>query len=233
MNKLLIFDIDGTLCHINKAVDNELADILKELSMDNVIVFASGKPFGYIAGFCRQLGICNAIVIAENGATLMMSATFPPISYRKIQINKFVEELIFKIKEDAKKKFGNTIWFQPNEVNLTIFPIAISDISEVHEFARQYVDFDINVYFHKDSVDFTPKGFNKGTMVDVVLSNRFFSKKDIYIFGDGENDAPMFDKGDNIITIGNNKIFRNTNYIKLANFSELTEYLKPLLSTQI
>ncbi len=228
MSKLLIFDIDGTLCQINQPVHTELAQTLCALSTGNTIALASGKPFGYIAGFCRQLGLADALVIGENGATLMMNAAFPPKDFYKIPMDINTKKLFVAIRDEFEEEFGSDIWFQPNEVNLTVFPIDVNDISKIHDFAKKYESHNIKIYYHKDSVDFTPIGFDKGTAIDELLKVMFFPKENIYIFGDGSNDIPMFSKGGNIITIGNETLFENIQSIKLKSIDELTIFLQTM-----
>ena len=224
-NKLFIFDIDGTLCDINKPVNNELEETLQHLSKKYHLALASGKPFGYIAGFVRQLGLENCIVIGENGGTIMYSATFPPKDYYKIDVSDEIEKFFYKIKQEFKLKFGNKIWFQPNEVNLTVFPIDINDIELIHSFAQDFEREDINTYYHKDSVDFTPKGFNKGTAVDILLKKFNIDKDNLYIFGDGSNDIPMLKKTNNAYLVNSN--LKNIHYKQhFKSYFELNEFLK-------
>jgi HAD superfamily hydrolase (TIGR01484 family) len=221
--KLLIFDIDGTLCDINQPVNIGLIEVLQNLSKKHQIVLASGKPFGYIAGFMRQLGLSSSIAIGENGGTVNFSASFPPKKYHKINVSNDVQNMFFSIKESFSKEFGNKIWFQPNDVNLTVFPVDITDIKEIHTFAKQFESSSINTYYHKDSVDYTPKGFDKGTAVDILLKELSFSKENLYVFGDGSNDLPMLLKTENSYLINSSlnglkpkAVFKD--YIELEKF---------------
>nr|VFK42547.1 MAG: hypothetical protein BECKSD772F_GA0070984_11241 [Candidatus Kentron sp. SD]VFK48519.1 MAG: hypothetical protein BECKSD772E_GA0070983_11291 [Candidatus Kentron sp. SD]VFK79413.1 MAG: hypothetical protein BECKSD772D_GA0070982_104817 [Candidatus Kentron sp. SD] len=229
---LLIFDVDGTLCEINKSVDKELEEVLQFISRKDIIALASGKPFGYLAGFCRQLGLPDAVIIGENGGTLMYNATFPPKNYYKVEVSPEVKNILSAIKNNYESEFKSRIWFQPNEVILTVFPIDIKDISLIHSMANRFKNDFLDIYCHADSADFVPKGFDKGTAIDEFLKNRSFDRSDIYVFGDGENDIPMFRKSDNIITIGNEALFRNFNSIKLDSIEELKGYLKLYLASR-
>lgn len=222
--KLLIFDIDGTLCDINQPIGQELVITLQDISKRHHIVLASGKPFGYIAGFIRQLGLDNCMVIGENGGTIMYTATFPPQSYYQIDVPKSVQELFFQIKQKFIENFGSTIWFQPNDVNLTIFPLEINQIAQIHQFAQQFENDKINTYYHKDSVDFTPKGFDKGTAVDVLMQKFEYSSDDVFVFGDGSNDLPMLVKTKNAFLV-NSDIYTSA-LQTFANYEELNEFLK-------
>lgn len=222
---ILIFDIDGTLCDINQPINSRLLSTLKNVSQHHQIVLASGKPFGYIAGFIRQLGLKDCIVIGENGGTIMYSATFPPKAYYQIKVSNEVEKIFYTIRKSYTQEFSQSIWFQPNDVNLTVFPIDISDIDKIHQFAKQFESDIINTYYHKDSVDFTPKGFDKGTAVDILCKQLGYSADNLYIFGDGSNDIPMLLKTKNAYSVG-----RNFNEISIKkvflNYTELSKYLE-------
>jgi len=222
--KLLIFDIDGTLCDINKPINRELLHALQKVSKQHQVVLASGKPFGYIAGLIRQLDLNNCMAIGENGGTIMYSATFPPKAYYQIEISQTVQELFFTIKKEYSKQFKQTIWFQPNDVNLTVFPLDINGIDKVHAFSKQFKNNAINIYHHKDSVDFTAQGFDKGTAVDILLEKLEFSADALYVFGDGSNDLPMLLKTENSFLI-NAKLggFEAKKYFQ--DYNELAKYI--------
>lgn len=222
--KLLIFDIDGTLCDINKPINRELLHALQKVSKQHQVVLASGKPFGYIAGLIRQLDLNNCMAIGENGGTIMYSATFPPKAYYQIEISQTVQELFFTIKKEYSKQFKQTIWFQPNDVNLTVFPLDINEIDKVHAFSKQFKNNAINIYHHKDSVDFTAQGFDKGTAVDILLEKLEFSADALYVFGDGSNDLPMLLKTENSFLI-NAKLggFEAKKYFQ--DYNELAKYI--------
>ena len=222
--KLLIFDIDGTLCDINKPINSELLHTLQKVSKQHQVVLASGKPFGYIAGLIRQLDLNNCMAIGENGGTIMYGAAFPPKAYYQIEISQTVQELFFTIKKEYSKQFKQTIWFQPNDVNLTVFPLDINEIDKVHALSKQFKNNAINIYHHKDSVDFTAQGFDKGTAVDILLEKLEFSADDLYVFGDGSNDLPMLLKTENTFLI-NAKLdgFQAKKYFQ--DYNELAKYI--------
>lgn len=222
--KLLIFDIDGTLCDINQPINNELSHTLREVSKQHQVVLASGKPFGYIAGLVRQLGLSNCITIGENGGTIMYGATFPPPSYYQIEVSLKVQEIFFQIKKKYSKKFKQSIWFQPNDVNLTVFPLDVNNIDKVHNFAKQFENSEINTYYHKDSVDFTPRGFDKGTAVDILLRELKYAPDNLYVFGDGSNDLPMLKKTLNSYLV-NSKLENFESSKSFKDYHELADFL--------
>ena len=225
IKKLLIFDIDGTLCDINKPIEYYLVKVLQEVSEKHQVVLASGKPFGYIAGFVRQLNLKNTIIIGENGATINFGASFPPKKYYQVEVSIDVKKLLSNIKDSFKKNFKNRIWLQPNDLNVTVFPVDIKDIESVHKFAKQFECNNVNIYYHKDSADITPKGFDKGTAVDILMNALDIKSKNLYIFGDGCNDLPMLKKTKNAFLV--NSALENIEYKQRFNdYNELAKCLK-------
>jgi len=225
IKKLFIFDIDGTLCDINQPINNELLNTLQAVSQNHQVVLASGKPFGYLAGFIRQLGLENCMAIGENGGTVVYGTTFPPKSYYQIDVSSEIQKILFEIKKQYSQKFKHTIWFQPNDVNLTVFPLDINQIDKIHNFAKQFDYECINTYYHKDSVDFTPKGLDKGRAVDILLERLNFTVNELYVFGDGSNDLPMLMKTKNAFVV--NSIidgFEPKEYFR--DYTDLSDYLE-------
>jgi len=223
--KLLVFDIDSTLCDINKPIEESLVKVIRKLSHNYQIVFASGKPSSYITGFIRQVGVKDSIIIGENGATIMYNSIFPPQAYYKISVSDKVESHFTLIKQRFLEKFNNKIWFQPNDVNLTIFPLDISKIKEIHDFAKEFETLFINTYYHKDSVDFTPKGFDKGTAVTILLNKLKIEKENLYVFGDASNDLPMLLLTENSFLVKSsmkeiNPLLSFNSYLELENYLE-------------
>mgnify|MGYP001615582691 FL=1 len=126
MIKLIVFDIDNTLAFPNQPVDERLVQQLRLIESQGIkIALISGKPACYISGFARQLGLTRPIIIGENGAILYSSAKFPPekeISMVSIEEQNILSPLIESVKKRLIEEFTDTIWIQPNLINLTIFP---------------------------------------------------------------------------------------------------------------
>jgi len=225
-NKLLIFDIDGTLCNINEPVNTTLANTLRNLLKKHQLVLASGKPFGHIAGIIRQLELTDCMVISENGGTISHNGTFPPKTYFKIDVSDTVQQIFSDIRKEYIKEFDQEIWFQPNDVNFTIFPMGrTNDIHKISSFAKKFEkNENINVYYHKDSIDFTPKNFDKGTAVEILLKEFNYSKDNVYIFGDGSNDVSMLVKTDNAFLVNSTLDFKPKKAFKTH--EELESFLK-------
>lgn len=228
---LFVFDIDGTLCPINKPIGLRMNSILCKITRNNYLALASGKPFGYIAGFCRQLGLDNAIIIGENGGSLMLDARFPPKKYYNATLSVDLRKLFSKIRNDFEIAFGNRIWFQPNDVNLTIFPIDINDIGRIHDKAKEFSSKEMQTYFHKDSVDFVPLGVDKGVALERIMTILDIKKENVYAFGDGHNDIPMFEKAGHIITVGDLELTLKVERV-VASIDEIEQLLEQLIVQQ-
>jgi hydroxymethylpyrimidine pyrophosphatase-like HAD family hydrolase len=169
------------------------------------------------------------MAIGENGGTIIYGATFPPKAYYQVNVSQKVQDMFFEIKKEYSKKFKQTIWFQPNDVNLTVFPLDTDDIDTIHSFAKQFENSEINIYYHKDSVDFTPRGFDKGTAIDILLEELGVIADKLYVFGDGGNDLPMLVKTKNSFLI-NSKLdgFEPKEYFD--NYDKLEKYLQEFLT---
>ncbi len=225
VKKVLVFDIDGTLCDANKPVPEFLAKTLISLSVDNLLVFSSGKPFAYISGFLRQLSIRDCLIVSENGALISYGSSFPPRKKRRLCTSSDPVAELESIKERYLFNLELNVWFQPNDVNLTVFPeepvdilnlVGLIDMDDYRHVVR---------YIHSDSVDYVPKGVDKGKALEVLCDEMDFNREDFFVFGDGENDIPMFVFSDNSIGVKNQSISQYCKFF-VNDFSELNEFLR-------
>ncbi|MCD8569832.1 MAG: Cof-type HAD-IIB family hydrolase [Geovibrio sp.] len=227
MKKMLfVFDIDGTICEVGKAVPDALASQLKRLSVKHKTAIASGKPFTYITGLCRQLGITSAAVIGENGGAVSLDACFPPSGFRLASIPEGRENSIELIKSAYRKEFGGRIWTQLNHLNVTFYPVREEDIGLLHAFAPQFESDYISAYYHSDCMDFTPSHINKGEGLKTLLEMTGFSADETWVFGDGENDFEMFRTAGNSVCIGGNKKLREIADHCVRDTGSLAEFLE-------
>ena len=122
MERLVVFDLDGTLAEIGKAVKAENVDKLKEIERYAYVAICSGKPIYYLCGLTRQLGLKNPIHIGENGAVICFGYDLPPSRYERVKVDKKARNILDKLRVEIEEKLGDGVWFQPNEVALTPFP---------------------------------------------------------------------------------------------------------------
>ena len=228
MDKVLLFDIDDTIAYRNKKIPDKLIKELQKLSLKYHIVFVSGKPSCYIYGMLRQIEYINKIsVIGENGATISIGSNFPPEIYYKYTLENKLNLQFSEIKSNLIKRYGDNIWFQPNEINLTIFPKSIELINDIYNYILNLIDENIIIYKHSDSVEILPAYINKKEAVlkYLELQNLNQTLVDIHAFGDSNNDLPMFDISNHIYLIGN-KLRLKENHISIQNIDSLIKYLK-------
>ncbi len=227
--KLFVFDIDGTIRKTNGIVSLRMKTALKKIIKNNRLSFASGKSIEYITGFCRALKLKNAVIIAENGAIIRLNADFPPNEYYRYKKSEKLQNLFLKIKIDFTTEYNNRIRFQQNHINLTIFPNNIKNIESIHNKAKTYIQHkEITTYFHCDCVEFIPAKVNKGKSLEKIMKFFNIKKENVYAFGNGENDIPLFEKAGNRISVGGLKTDLKIKK-KLASIAELEEYLEIIL----
>lgn len=206
MHKLLIFDLDGTLAAIGKGIPPEALTLLKELEKDgHRIAICSGKPTYYLCGFCRQAGLENPILIGENGANIQFGIELPPKEFYIYPYSMKTKSQLQELKRKFEQYFVDKIWFQPNLVDVTVFPKTEKESTEIEEFLKgQSADLrDVNIYRHADSFDITPKEINKYNGLKYLSELTDISSKEMIAIGDGVNDIPMFEYAGYSIGIGN------------------------------
>lgn len=202
MIKLIVFDIDNTLALPNQPVDEQLVQQLRLIESQGIrIALISGKPSCYISGLARQLGLARPIIIGENGAILYLSATFPPekeISMVSIEEQSILLPLIESVKKKLIERFADTIWLQPNLINLTIFPKLPNKntLSSIRLYVEEILggDSKFMIYQHSDSLEIVPQTINKGIAFKKILEIEKINKDETIAVGDGENDIPMLNE---------------------------------------
>lgn len=212
---VVVFDVDGTLAPINRAIPAELQRPLGELQARASIVLASGKPCVYLAGFCRaaDLDVRRTMLVGENGADIWLSAAVPPPSTLALPelCGTAAVEALQIVRQELVNRYGESLWFQPAAVAVTPFPSDLQVLSP-RDLARAVRDIlrteaapygaDIEVFVHPDSVDIVPAGVNKGVALAALFDALQFPAEEAYAVGDGSNDVPMFKAAGRPIAVG-------------------------------
>lgn len=195
MHRLLVFDLDGTLAKVGKSMENADVEKLVELEkMGYTIAICSGKPSYYLCGFARQLGLQEPILIGENGATFQFGIELPPQKYAVYPYSEKAKLQRERMKRLIDEKFGEAIWYQPNEVGLSPFPMD----EEIFESLQQLINENMEqldemlIYRHIDCFDIIPRNINKHNGVNYLANLLELEAKDVIAVGDGVNDIPMF-----------------------------------------
>ena len=195
MKKLIVFDLDNTLCKVGKGTLPEDVELLKELEKKDVhIASCSGKPTFYLCGFMRQVGLENPILVGENGAVIQFGVDLPPAKYEVLPYSKEAKATI-RFLRDAIDELLPNVWYQPNEVGLTPFLTKEEEFDIINKCIEDNKDKvnDVIVYQHFDCFDITPNGITKSSGIDRLAKMLGLEAKDVVAVGDGINDYPMFE----------------------------------------
>jgi HAD superfamily hydrolase (TIGR01484 family) len=225
--KLAVFDVDGTLAEIHRPAKLEVSRKLRDLEkLGAKIVLASGKNVSYLLGFARGIGVEPVFVIAESGCLVF--------DVKKAEMKKMVEMTreMTKIKNEALEQFGESVWFHPNEVQLTIVPKDYRKIPSVALFVQKAAEpfkDELAVTVHEDAVDVLPAEIDKGKGLLEVLRTLGMSKDEVVAVGDSGNDVPLFRNAGQSIIVGNNPVAYH-GAKRFNDIDEALDYLKKLFS---
>ena len=226
MHKIIVFDLDGTLCPPSFGMAD--SDIIKLRELEDAgykIVICSGKPSYYLCGFMRQIGLRSPILIGENGATIQYGVALPPQKYIVHPHAKSIRaqrEIIRALIDDA---CADKVWYQPNELALTPFPKD----EETFDIIQKIIDdnkeklSEFFVYRHKDSFDLSPKNISKYSALDILSKEENVPRDDFIAVGDGINDIPMFEFSD--ISLGINWTESRPVTLSFTSISDALDYL--------
>ncbi|NLK99638.1 MAG: HAD family phosphatase [Clostridiales bacterium] len=197
MIKLIGFDVDNTLCELNSKMKDSTLEYLHKIRERGIkIAFISGKPAIYLCGFVRQLGLSDIPVIGENGAEVYYDANVPP--NKTLNLAEGRSYYLHEIKNILSKEFGDSIWYQPNRVNVTCFfrqddvKMRIRETLEILFTLKEY-NSNLEFYEHVDCFDIVIKGITKGSGIKALCAHENISLDELLTVGDSKNDFSMFD----------------------------------------
>ena len=192
--KLIVFDLDNTLCPTGQGMTRESIDLMRALEESGArIAIASGKPTYYLCGFMRQIGLKEPVFVGENGAVIQIGVDLPPKDYVVMPYSAAAARSIALLREEITRAIGD-MWFQPNSTALTPFPRCEAEfdiIQGIIDRLQPQLE-DIIIYRHADSFDITPCGITKESGVAHLGQMLGIAAEDTAAVGDGINDYPMF-----------------------------------------
>lgn len=235
MFQIVVFDIDNTLAQLNMPIEQKVITDILEIEKSGIrVILASGKPAIYLSGLARQIGLENPIIIGENGCTIYYSKNIPPHKVIKTNISSEQKALIKKIKIDIGNEFNDSIWFQPNVINITCFhynnDTRLNLESYIHNlFENRNINDNLVYYEHNDSIDIVPRNINKGTAIVQVAKEENINISNVISVGDGVNDFPMFDVSGYTIGVNLNGKYKVDR--EFENIADAVNYIKELLKS--
>ena len=195
MHKLLVFDLDGTLAPVGKAMSEETVAMLKQLeAKGHIIVLCSGKPTYYLCGMLRQVGLESPWMIGENGSVFQQGVDLPPVRFEIYPFGQKAKEQLALLRKRIDEAWQGALWYQPNEVAVTPFPYEEACFERIQEVLDAHPEdvSELAVYRHGDCFDVLPKCISKAEGVKHLVELLGLTAEDVAAFGDGSNDLPMF-----------------------------------------
>lgn len=196
MLKVAVFDLDGTLCPVGKAIAPETLAGLRRLQERGVrLAVSSGKPIYYLCGTARQAGLADLILMGENGASVQFGVDLPPKEYYWMPVAPETTRALAALHRKIVEEFGSRVWMQPTQVEVTPFfpPEDMALHEELRAFMRREVKpgMGITVYDQRDCFDLCPTGLDKGSGLSYLCRRMGWALTDAAAVGDGVNDEPM------------------------------------------
>ncbi len=203
MQRVLVFDLDGTLAELGKGITPDNIQKLRHLeSIGFQIAICSGKPTYYLCGFMRQVGLHSPILIGENGATFMFGVDLPPKKHMIYPYSDLAKEQLNHVKHQLDRAFGDSLWYQPNEVCITPFPSDGASFERIQNILNNCETSALSIYRHCDSFDIVPACISKANGLAFLAKHLGLQASDFVAVGDGVNDLSMFSYAGLSIAIG-------------------------------
>ena len=224
MIKLIVFDLDNTLAKVGKGIEQIDIELLKEIEQKGVkIAICSGKPVNYLCGFMQQVGQENPILLGENGAVIQFGVDLPPKKYCVITDKQDTVRQLKELRADLENKFGDRVWVQPNEIEMTAFPHDIELFDQIQAVIDEKNIADAVVYRQVDCFDIVPSDVSKSRGLQYLANLLGLSSEDFIAVGDGINDYPMFEYAG--LSLGVNVKDESRVAINFNNINQALEYL--------
>lgn len=223
MIKFVAFDLDETLAKADEPVSEKAKDLLHKINdLGVIIAIASGKPTYYTAGFSRQLGLKDNVLIGENGCVIQYGIYLPPKKTMIIDDKTACDNIKF-FKEKVLEKYPS-MWTQPNTIMFTPVPTEKSQFDYIEELIANNKDKTegVSIYRFYNCFDFVPSNMSKGKALEKIGKDLSIAPSEMISVGDSGNDYSMFEYTD--ISIGiNTKDVKVTK--EFSNIEDALEYI--------
>ncbi|MFD3447977.1 Cof-type HAD-IIB family hydrolase [Microbacteriaceae bacterium 4G12] len=236
-DKIVFFDIDGTLLDHEKKVPASTKEAVRCLQENGVhVAIATGRAPFMFADLREELNIHNYVsfngqyvvfedeVIYKNPLptnTLDMFTTFAneqqyPLVYLDHKEMKATVESHNYVKESLGSLYFDHPLPQPDfyQTRDVYQALVFCETGEEEKFRLQYPQFHF-IRWHDYSVDILPNGGSKAKGIERFIEKLGFNHEQVYAFGDGLNDLEMIEAVGTGIAMGNaeNQLKEVANYV--------------------
>jgi len=218
---LVALDIDNCLMPVDEPAAPETREGLQGLAETGArVCFASGKPCLYLSGLARGLGVVGASLIGENGADIWVASTMPPVRL-PVAVRNDERDALARLRAEVLERYGNQVFFQPNSVGVTAFPLPGGPTPDA--IARAVgVDMPPSIvrYVHVDSVDWAIGRVDKGAALRRLAEHLRIPLTRVAAVGDSANDLPMFSVAALSLWVGDPEAVRTCEAQQLPSIAE-------------
>lgn len=232
MNKVLFFDIDGTLINpfmgINKIPQSVLKEMRRLKDEGNYLFIASGRPKAFIPDDLLNVGfsgfiLCNGAYIEINDKAIYKQ----PLDYHKLveltcllekyHCEYFLETATYVYLDKRFKELDKTFQsfhidqsklkydFDLNEQLKRTLKLELHTMNNYGYLIENFIkdDFAYDCHGTQDAYEIYSKKDSKATAIQKVLDYFNISLENSYAFGDGFNDIEMIQYAGHGIAMGN------------------------------
>lgn len=233
MNKVVFFDIDGTLIdcangHYKPSVEVEKALYNLKKNKDYVFI-ASGRPYAFLTKEIKALPM-DGFVLANGSQVIVDGHTIYDKAFKKEQGQKLIETLEYLHLEYVaesypysymKKEYEALFTFydsikvpmelvkrEPMNLNRPIYKVEVlckseTDFCSLKEYLDQNEYLDHFSSIDQSAIEIFAKGSTKAVGIQKILEHFHIPQSQSYAFGDGSNDIEMLSFVGTGIAMGN------------------------------
>lgn len=233
MNKVVFFDIDGTLIdcsHGHFKPSMEVESALYHLKKNNDYVFiATGRPYAFLTDEIKALPI-DGFVLANGSLVLIDGNIIFEKAFDRIQAEQLIRVLeTFRLEyivestpySYLKKEYAELFGFYDSiqipmdlvkreaiGADVPMYKIEVlcknkSDFISLHKYLKDNPYFDFFSSIDQSAIEIFAKGCTKAVGIQKVLEYYKIPQSQSYAFGDGSNDIEMLSFVGKGIAMGN------------------------------
>ncbi|OQR57803.1 Cof-type HAD-IIB family hydrolase [Bacillus sp. CDB3] len=224
-DKIVFFDIDGTLLDHDKKIPQSTRDAVKDLQEKGVhVAIATGRAPFMFEDIRKELNIHNYVsfngqYVVFEGETICNNPLHPAALHKFTQFAKqegyplvYLDHQEMRASVEyhdyVKEGFGSLQFdhpaYEPDfyEKRDIYQTLLFCEVNEEEKFINQYPDFHF-IRWHAYSMDIIPNGGSKAKGIEKFIEKLGFNREQVYAFGDGLNDLEMIEAVGTGIVMGN------------------------------